>query len=152
MKQNVSYPGKIPKVYRLALNRIIGLLSAKMGKEKKNISKQKQKMDEDGMSRGKEYGVSGTLSKELVAEDLGVFKNALKMDSEKFNELIPLPTQLFSRKHLVCRTTLVYVSIMVDSCSAFHRLNCFVPFTSVNIFKAFLLLCNVSAASNSTFL
>ena len=35
------------------------------------------------MSRGEDNGASGTLFKELVAEDLGGFKNALRMDSEK---------------------------------------------------------------------
>ena len=49
----------------------------------------------------------GTLFQELVAEDLDGFKNAMRMDSERFNELIPCSTQLFSKKGLLCRITLV---------------------------------------------
>ena len=46
----------------------------------------------------KEYGAPGSLFKELVAEDPAGFKNAMRMDSKKYNELILCSTQLFSRK------------------------------------------------------
>ena len=54
-----------------------------------------------------EYVAPGTLFKELVAEDPAGFKDAMKMDSEQFIELILWSTQLFSRKGLLCRTALV---------------------------------------------
>ena len=54
-----------------------------------------------------EYVAPGTLFKELVAEDPPGFKNAMRMDSEQFNELIPCSTELFPRKGLLCRTTLI---------------------------------------------
>ena len=53
------------------------------------------------MSKGEEYGASATLSKELIAEDPAGFKNDLRMDLEKINELIPCSTH-FSRKRRLC--------------------------------------------------
>ena len=88
------------------------------------------------MFRGEEYVALGTSFKNLVAEDLAGFKNALRMDSEQFNEQFdPCSTLFFSVKGLLCRTTLVWIWSI--SAQLFIQLTCFVPFASVDIFEAF---------------
>ena len=80
-----------------------------MGKEiqSKIYQNKSRRWLKDWIFRGKEYVAPGTSCKELVTKDPVGFKNAMRMDSEKFNKLIPCSTQLFSRKGVLCRTTLV---------------------------------------------
>ena len=79
-----------------------------MGKEiqSKIYQNKSRRWLKDWNFRGEDYVAPGTLFKELVAEDPAGFKNAMRMDLEKFNELIPCWTQLFSRKGLLCHITL----------------------------------------------
>ena len=71
-----------------------------MGKEiqSKIYQNKSRRWLKDRAFRGKEYVAPGTLFKELVAEDLAGFKNAMRMDSEKLNKLIPCSTRLFQER------------------------------------------------------
>ena len=76
-----------------------------MGKEtqSKMYQNKSRRWPKEWVFKVKEYGASDTFFKDLVAEDPASLKNALRMNSKKFNELIPCLTQLFSKKCQLCR-------------------------------------------------
>ena len=70
-----------------------------MGKEvqsKINQNKSRRWL-KDWVFKGEEYVPPGSLFKELVAEDPAGCKNAMRVDSEQFNELIPCSTTFQER-------------------------------------------------------
>ena len=91
---------KMPKVCRLAINRIIRLLSAEIGKEiqRKVCQNKSRRWVSDWVSRRKKYGASSHLLKELAEEDPAGFKNALRINLEKFDELLRLVTSAIEKR------------------------------------------------------
>ena len=90
----------MPKVRRLAINRIIRLLSAEIGKEiqRKVCQSKSRRWVRDWMSRREKYGASSHLLKKLAEEDPAGFKNALRINSEKFDELLRLVTPAIEKR------------------------------------------------------
>ena len=95
----------MPKTQRKVINRLVREACAEVGEEilKEVEGEKERKWVKKWVARREKYGASNTLLRELATEDPRMYKNVLRMNSDRFDMLLEMVAPKISKQDSAMR-------------------------------------------------